>query len=133
MPATSSPSSPFFLISFLVFFIFGLCSSLVRSELDSSAIRLPSDDAVHADDLCAGSSPPSCPVNCFRTDPVCGEDGVTYWCGCADAMCAGTRVAKLGFCEVGNGGSGPVSGQALLLVHIVWLIVLGFSVLFGLF
>ncbi|PIA34969.1 hypothetical protein AQUCO_03700313v1 [Aquilegia coerulea] len=84
-------------------------------------------------DLCPISKPLSCPVNCFRTDPVCGEDGNTYWCGCADAHCSGTRVAKLGFCEVGNGGNGPVSGQALLLVHIVWLIVLGFSVLFGLF
>ncbi|CAA6673698.1 unnamed protein product [Spirodela intermedia] len=73
------------------------------------------------------------PVRCFRPDPVCGVDGVTYWCGCADAACVGVRVAKLGFCEVGNGGSGLLSGQALLLVHIVWLIVLGFSVLFGLF
>lgn len=77
-------------------------------------------------------APDSCPVKCFRTDPVCGVDGVTYWCGCADAHCAGTRVAKLGFCEVGNGGSGSVSGQALLLVHIVWLILLGIFVLFGL-
>jgi len=41
-------------------------------------------------------------------------------------------VAKLGFCEVTNGGSGSVSGQALLLAHIVWLILLGFFVLFGL-
>jgi hypothetical protein len=73
-------------------------------------------------------------VNCFRPNPVCGTDGVTYWCGCPDAACAGTTVAKMGFCEVGNGSRepGPVSGQALLLVQIVWLIVLGFSVLFGL-
>uniref|UniRef100_A0A6N2LBL5 Kazal-like domain-containing protein n=1 Tax=Salix viminalis TaxID=40686 RepID=A0A6N2LBL5_SALVM len=44
-------------------------------------------------------------VNCFRVDPVCGVDGVTYWCGCDDALCSGTRVAKLGACEVGSGGA----------------------------
>ncbi|XP_058105156.1 uncharacterized protein LOC131248737 [Magnolia sinica] len=121
-------NSPLFLFPFFLLLIFSICSSAVRSESDLSSIRLPSDDA------CAQSAAPaSCPVSCFRPDPVCGADGVTYWCGCADAICAGTRVAKLGFCEVGNGGNGLVSGQALLLVHIVWLIVLGFSVLFGLF
>nr|POF09405.1 hypothetical protein CFP56_42436 [Quercus suber] len=49
---------------------------------------------------------------------------MTYWCGYADAFCAGVKVAKLGFCEVGNGGPSPPSDQALLLIHIVWLIVL---------
>jgi hypothetical protein len=105
----------------------------VRS--DFNPLLLPSDDPKSVDEnLCSSSavSPNSCPVKCFRTDPVCGVDGVTYWCGCADAICAGTKVAKLGFCEVGNGGNGPVSGQALLLVQIVWLILLGFFVLFGL-
>uniref|UniRef100_A0A0V0HZI4 Putative ovule protein n=1 Tax=Solanum chacoense TaxID=4108 RepID=A0A0V0HZI4_SOLCH len=74
----------------------------------------------------------SCPINCFRPDPVCGVDGVTYWCGCPDAHCAGVRVAKLGPCSVGNGGSAAVPGQALLLFHIVWLIFLGISLIFGL-
>ncbi|KAH7653542.1 Kazal-type serine protease inhibitors protein [Dioscorea alata] len=82
-----------------------------------------------ANDPCAVATAASCPVTCFRTDPVCGEDGNTFWCGCAEAACSGVRVARRGFCEVGNGG---VSGQALLLVHIVWLIVLGFSVVLGL-
>ncbi|KAG5235374.1 serine protease inhibitor, Kazal-type family protein [Salix suchowensis] len=41
----------------------------------------------------------------------------------------GVDVAKKGFCEVGNNG---VASQSLLLVHIAWLIVLGFSILFGL-
>ncbi|CAM8999002.1 unnamed protein product [Rhodiola kirilowii] len=75
----------------------------------------------------------SCPIRCFRADPVCGVNGVTYWCGCPEAACEGVKVAKLGYCEVGNGGSGPMTGQALLLVHIVWLIVVGFSVAFGFF
>ncbi|XP_022738552.1 uncharacterized protein LOC111291191 [Durio zibethinus] len=104
-------------------------SSSVRSQQQFSAIRLPSE----ADPCASSPRPNSCPVNCFRADPVCGDDGVTYWCGCADAHCAGAKVAKIGFCEVGNnGGNGSFPGQALLLVHIVWLIVLGFSVLFGL-
>ncbi|KAG5052704.1 hypothetical protein AAZX31_02G207700 [Glycine max] len=94
---------------------------------DPGVLQLPSES------LCGKTMPLSCPAKCFRADPVCGADGVTYWCGCAEAACAGVEVAKFGFCEVGNGGSAPIPGQALLLVHIVWLIVLGFSVLFGLF
>ncbi|XP_018809537.1 uncharacterized protein LOC108982579 [Juglans regia] len=116
--------------------LFTICSvPTVRSDDHSSVLQLHSQDNGKNDaDLCgAVSVPASCPINCFRADPVCGVDGVTYWCGCADALCAGVKVAELGFCEVGNGGPGPLSGQALLLVHIVWLIVLGFSVLFGLF
>ncbi|XP_030440373.1 uncharacterized protein LOC115662366 [Syzygium oleosum] len=102
-------------------------------RISGSAIRLPTEEG-DGGGLCSGAARPgSCPVKCFRADPVCGVDGVTYWCGCADAACSGVGVAKLGYCEVGSGGSGPLSGQALLLVHIVWLIVLGFSVLFGLF
>ncbi|XP_059628896.1 uncharacterized protein LOC132271516 [Cornus florida] len=114
--------------------VVGLCffPPTARSQ---PLLRLPGDDGsgeINGEDLCSGTaSPPSCPVNCFKTDPVCGADGVTYWCGCGDAVCAGTRVAKLGFCDVGNGTS-DVSGQALLLVHMLWLILLGFSVLFGL-
>ncbi|KAL0011341.1 hypothetical protein SO802_006449 [Lithocarpus litseifolius] len=121
--------SPLSLIIIVVVVVAVISIPTVRSDFDSSTIRLHSEDAA---DLCGGGGgpvPASCPVNCFRTDPVCGVNGVTYWCGCADALCAGVKVAKLGFCEVGNGGP----GQALLLVHIVWLIVLAFSVLFGLF
>lgn len=136
--------SPIPLILLILFPIFILCSfPTVRSEHESTIIRLPSDSqsadrcgATPSSPLSSSSSPwsrPMCPVNCFRPDPVCGVDGVTYWCGCQEAQCAGVKVAKLGFCEVGNGGSAPLSAQALLLVHIVWLIVLGFSVLFGLF
>ncbi|XP_057952276.1 uncharacterized protein LOC131146606 [Malania oleifera] len=135
MIAFSASSSPFFVAGlFLLLIAFALSSPAVRSEYDSSVIRLPT--GTHASDAkpCPGSAAPaSCPVKCFRPDPVCGVDGVTYWCGCADALCSGIKVAKLGFCEVGNGGSGPLSGQALLLLHIVWLILLGFLVLFGFF
>ncbi|KAJ6887651.1 hypothetical protein NC652_028802 [Populus alba x Populus x berolinensis] len=72
----------------------------------------------------------SCPVKCFRPDPFCGMGGVTYWCGCDDARCAGTKVAKKGFCEIGNNGA--AAAQALLLVHLVWLLVLALSLHGGL-
>lgn len=100
-------------------------SSTVQSEY--------TNDSAISDGPCGGGEgvPVKCPVSCFRTDPVCGVDGVTYWCGCADAVCSGARVAKLGFCEVGDGVNGTISGQALLLVHIVWLILLAFFVVFG--
>ncbi|OIW02513.1 hypothetical protein TanjilG_12827 [Lupinus angustifolius] len=127
-----------------LFAIFALSTILlaVMAEHDnpssSSVLRLPSQTAASVAGegpyrLCAGTKTSSCPAKCFRTDPVCGVNGVTYWCGCAEAACDGVEVAKLSFCEVGNGGSASLPGQALLLVHIVWLIVLGFSVLFGLF
>ncbi|KDP46016.1 hypothetical protein JCGZ_14923 [Jatropha curcas] len=115
----------------IVFFlILSLCFiSGIHSE---SVIQLPTDRRdIYDVDPCSGSEKPaSCPVKCFRTDPVCGADGVTYWCGCGEARCAGTKVVKKGFCEVGNNGA---AAQAMLLLHIVWLIVLGLSVLFGLF
>ncbi|KAL5542519.1 hypothetical protein UlMin_010229 [Ulmus minor] len=110
---SESPISPFHL--FFIFSLFVVSSfPTARSEYDSSALRLPSDRNT---DLCGVSleRPNSCP------------------CGCADVRCAGVKVAKLRFCEVGNGGSAPLSAQALLLVHMVWLIILGFSVLFDFF
>lgn len=116
----------------LILFQILVFSSLptVRSEYESSVIRLPSE--VCPDPLGRPISD-SCPVNCFRPDPVCGVDGVTYWCGCEDARCAGAKVAKAGFCQVGNAGAVPLSAQALLIVHMVWLTVLGISVCFGVF
>ncbi|KAK3042807.1 hypothetical protein RJ639_001080 [Escallonia herrerae] len=109
--------SPFSQILLLAVIIGLSFPPAVRSEYNP--IRLPSDDTAAAFDgggLCTGKAlPGSCPVKCFRADPVCGADGITYWCGCSEALCAGTRVASLGFCDVGDGGSGPVSGQALLL------------------
>ncbi|KAE9605978.1 hypothetical protein Lalb_Chr10g0103031 [Lupinus albus] len=132
-------SVPLFL--FAIFALFMILPAVIAEDdnpSSSSVLRLPSQTAASVTGegpyhLCAGMTTSSCPAKCFRTDPVCGVNGVTYWCGCAEAACDGVEVAKLGFCEVGNGGSASLPGQALLLVHIVWLIVLGFSVLFGLF
>lgn len=125
---TRNPSFSLLILSLLILSLYPTAKSDGHAS-STSVLRLPSD--IDGSDLCPDPAR-SCPVKCFRPDPVCGEDGVTYWCGCADAQCAGTRVAKSGFCEIGNGGSGPLSGQALLLVHMVWLIVLGFSILCGL-
>ncbi|XP_010919060.1 uncharacterized protein [Elaeis guineensis] len=127
MPATNL--SPFlFLALFLLLATAARPEGLGGAEDDACPAGLPSGGN-SSTSVAASSS--SCPINCFRADPVCGVDGVTYWCGCPEAACAGVRVAKRGPCQVGSGGSGLVSGQALLLVHIVWLIVIGFSVLFG--
>ena len=124
------PKSVLYILFYSLCIVFSVATSAESEGKSSSVISLPSQSA----GLCAGTpSPSSCLAKCFRTDPVCGADGVTYWCGCAEAACAGAEVAKLGFCEVGSGGSAALPGQALLLLHIVWLIVLGFSMLFGLF
>uniref|UniRef100_A0A0A9CT15 Kazal-like domain-containing protein n=1 Tax=Arundo donax TaxID=35708 RepID=A0A0A9CT15_ARUDO len=113
-------------------FVATLSLLLARTLASSSsgAAAAESGDPCAASVSDGGSDAPSCPVRCFRLDPVCGADGVTYWCGCPEAACAGARVARRGYCEVGA-GSAPVSGQALLLVHIVWLFVLGAAVLLG--
>ncbi|KAL6853538.1 hypothetical protein ACP4OV_019567 [Aristida adscensionis] len=108
-----------------------LAGTLASSAADPAAADPGGDPcaaAAAAPD--AGGQVPLCPVRCFRPDPVCGADGVTYWCGCPEAACAGAEVAHRGYCEVGA-GSAPVSGQALLLVHIVWLFVIGAAVLLG--
>ncbi|KAF9667236.1 hypothetical protein SADUNF_Sadunf15G0001500 [Salix dunnii] len=117
------------LIHFLLITTIALFS-VPTARSDANPIRLPALDRDDDDDACGewrSRSPVStCPVKCFRPDPVCGVNGVTYWCGCDDARCAGTKVAKKGFCEVGNNGA---AAQALLLVHIVWLIVLALLLL----
>ncbi|XP_010422708.1 PREDICTED: uncharacterized protein LOC104707944 [Camelina sativa] len=141
--STISPS--FAVISFLLLILLNI--SLVTGNNISTEIaeggeiiKLPSEkinnngDKNRGDFFCRGTvQPASCPVKCFRADPVCGEDSVTYWCGCSDALCHGVRVVKQGACDVGNGVGLSVPGQALLLIHIVWLMLLGFSILFGLF
>ncbi|KAI9097974.1 hypothetical protein K1719_025745 [Acacia pycnantha] len=83
-----------------------LFTMVVAEQEYSHILRLPSEaDAGERQSVCGAKTTALwCPVKCFRTSPVCGVDGVTYWCGCAEAECAGTKVAKLGFCEVGSGG-----------------------------
>ncbi|KAJ6879725.1 hypothetical protein NC652_033128 [Populus alba x Populus x berolinensis] len=68
--------------------VLGLCSTMVQARRGSV-------------NLCPGSaSRGTCtgPINCFRKDPVCGANGVTYGCGCPEAACARVRVVKLGAC-----------------------------------
>ncbi|CAN0889147.1 hypothetical protein LINGRAHAP2_LOCUS16034 [Linum grandiflorum] len=60
------------------------------------------DESQHKNDLCKGMAEPdpeSCPISCIISDPMCGEDGYTYYCGCQDAMCSGTRIVHSGECE----------------------------------
>ncbi|CAN8248136.1 unnamed protein product [Cochlearia groenlandica] len=134
--STVSPSLAAISFLFLIIMNLSSVSSNYSTEIKGGEIRLPSEkiNGGNRGELCKGTvKPGSCPVKCFRADPVCGEDGVTYWCGCSDAMCHGVGVAKQGACDVGNGVGLSVPGQALLLIHIVWLMALGFSILLGLF
>lgn len=79
---------------------------------------------------------PLCTVNCFRADPVCGSDGVTYWCGVKEAKCAEVEVAHEGYCDIWNSGMGENLGlhaaQSLQLVHMVWLVLAGLLIVIGL-
>ncbi|OIW15317.1 hypothetical protein TanjilG_10757 [Lupinus angustifolius] len=126
--------SPRIALAAVFFFLLFIFHSILAGEGPFLPVFLSSSHSSNkGQNMCVGVTIPSlCPVKCFRADPVCGVDGVTYWCGCAEAACSDAKVASMGICEVGNGGSVPFSAQALLLVHIVWLIVLGFSVIFGL-
>ncbi|MCD7461374.1 hypothetical protein HAX54_046001 [Datura stramonium] len=85
---------------FVVFLLFAVVyfPFTVRSD-EIIPLLLPSDQSNQ--DICPTTSSPteSCTINCFRPDPVCGVNGVTYWCGCPDAQCAGVRVVKSGICE----------------------------------
>ncbi|KAH7420765.1 hypothetical protein KP509_13G021300 [Ceratopteris richardii] len=95
-----------------------------KSGTQSSSECMDGDDGEALQELC--------PVTCFRPDPVCGSDGVTYWCGCKDARCAGVKVSHVGFCKIRSSASTEKGSQALLLLHTIWLALLGFSCLFGL-
>lgn len=73
-----------------------------------------------------------CNIKCFRADPVCGEDAITYWCGAAEAQCAGVEVAYKGYCDARSGGAGKDgsrAAQSLFLVHLVWLVFAGILVI----
>ncbi|CAM6013411.1 unnamed protein product [Sphagnum balticum] len=81
--------------------------------------------------------PAACTVNCFRAAPVCGSDGLTYWCGAAEAQCAGVEVAHEGYCEIWKvsdevGSTGSHAAQSLQLVHMVLLLLAGLLIVGGL-
>jgi hypothetical protein len=132
-----SPATPGMPSSRLVHLILLATLSLLLAQTLASSAPVPAAGSASAEsgDPCAATvadgeaDVPLCPVRCFRPDPVCGADGVTYWCGCPEATCAGARVARRGYCEVGSGmgvadprhhgraqrgGAGAGAGQQLL-------------------
>lgn len=127
-------------VLFLAFLSCGVLASSANNSIIQHSSR-PGDGLISPDESGSAVAANSlvcddiaesllCPVTCFRPEPVCGANGVTYWCGCRDAKCANVEVAHLGFCELHNAGSEGKGMQALLLVHTVWLILLGLSCLF---
>ncbi|PWA82390.1 camphene synthase [Artemisia annua] len=77
-------------------------------------IKLPGTNSVCGDSVNVGS----CPVKCFRASPISGVDNVNYWCGCSNTIFASVDVAKAGFCEFGDGGSGPSQTRAEALPRV---------------
>uniref|UniRef100_A0A7N0ZT96 Uncharacterized protein n=1 Tax=Kalanchoe fedtschenkoi TaxID=63787 RepID=A0A7N0ZT96_KALFE len=67
----------------------------------SAAPSVRSDaGASTGDDPCPAhrTASASCPISCFRADPVCGVNGVTYWCGCPEAACEGNSFVIFKSC-----------------------------------
>ena len=52
-------------------------------------------DIAHEGECGAGK----CDIACLVYDPVCGENGVTYSCGVAEAECHGVEIAHAGECD----------------------------------
>jgi hypothetical protein len=77
------------------------------STVHAGECKTSDSDACKSNDDCSGNDichpeqhrcQPECTIACLRYEPVCGEDGVTYGCGEADAFCHGTAVAHEGEC-----------------------------------
>ncbi|CAN0889145.1 hypothetical protein LINGRAHAP2_LOCUS16033, partial [Linum grandiflorum] len=84
--------------------------------------------AVKGDDPCKGIEPPeleACPVYCIIHDPVCGDDGYTYDCGCRDAMCSEVRVVHKGSCD-GQGKKHSMACTKLMVLAVI-VALLGIS------
>ncbi|XP_075636876.1 uncharacterized protein LOC142609139 [Castanea sativa] len=125
MPQFSKPT-----FSLLLIIISIISIPTVQSEYDSSTIRLPSKDT--AADLCANSNnglvlePASYPVKCFWANLAYGVDGVTYWCGCVDALCASVKAPSWGSVRLVMVVL-ALSSARLSFSFISFGIVLGFS------
>ncbi|EAZ13902.1 hypothetical protein OsJ_03827 [Oryza sativa Japonica Group] len=127
MPPSYTPTAR---LRLLVLFLASL-SLLFAQTLASSSAEAEVSDPCAAPVSDGGSEAQLCPVRCFRAGTrSAAPTGSRTGAGAPRPACAGARVARRGYCEVGA-GSAPVSGQALLLVHIVWLFVLGAAVLLG--
>ncbi|OAY74838.1 hypothetical protein ACMD2_07021 [Ananas comosus] len=92
-----SPMRSLRLLLFLPLLLPALLSRTLVSATVSGAGAAAADD--DHDDPCPAISDGGgggCHVSCFRPDPVCGENGVTYWCGCHEAACAGSARGEEG-------------------------------------
>ncbi|KAK4431234.1 hypothetical protein Salat_0885500 [Sesamum alatum] len=87
----------------------------IRSNPTTSSccLRTAAEDEISAP---LTSEPSLCPSSASGPTRFAGVME-TYWCGCADAHCAGVRVKKSGFAKVGSGGS-RACGQALLCSYV---------------
>ena len=68
-----------------------ICPDLCRDEIDCP------DDLICYPPTHQCQKP--CEILCLVPDPVCGDDGVTYVCGEADAHCHGAEVGSAGPCD----------------------------------
>nr|PNR43961.1 hypothetical protein PHYPA_016344 [Physcomitrium patens] len=104
--------------------------SLIRSVVSKAAADGANNVLIEP---CILQTTKSCPVKCVRTDPVCGVDKVTYWCGAADAKCAGVEVAHDGSCNLWELGTATSSTTALYALHSLQLNRMFCLVIAGLF
>ncbi|MDJ0787624.1 MAG: Kazal-type serine protease inhibitor domain-containing protein [Myxococcota bacterium] len=68
-----------------------ICPDVCRDEVDCPA-----------EQICfppTSTCQPPCQIQCLVADPVCGDDGVTYFCGEPDAHCNGAEVVSEGPCD----------------------------------
>jgi hypothetical protein len=64
--------------------------------VDLCALIDCAEGKVCVDGVCVGEV--TCDVDCDESDPVCGSNGTTYYCGAAEAECNGVDVDYAGPC-----------------------------------